>query len=86
MCLHTAGEDYAETTERFTVDPSVVDVVQCFDFPQVFDDELSEGTENVSVTLSLIGDPPSFLTFSRDTANVEISDDEGKHKLYVQLH
>lgn len=78
--LYTGGADYdGAVVEQFVVDPSAVDVVQCFDFPPLFGDREfpPEGTENFFVILTPL-EHPGFLVITQNITTVEISDDDGQ--------
>ncbi len=77
-CVSTGDVDFNGTAvEQFSVDPSIVDVFRCFDFPPILEDSEVEGTENLSVVLTPL-EQPTFLVTTQNVSVVEISDDNSE--------
>ena len=83
MLLVSDPSDYDEFTSSnnplvsFTSDPSTQR--QCFDV-NITDDEALEDTERFSLTLTLADGSNVPVLVNPDVSEVEIVDDDGKHK------
>ena len=53
---------------------------------QVMDDDFVEGTETISLQATVVGGVAvGTFTAGRDTADIEIIDDDGKYVMNIQL-